>query len=284
MTKSIFSILMDAKKKLLSISNSPRCDAETLLTFVLGKETSYIYTWPERIVSDLELEKFYQLLNGRKNGEPISYIIGRKEFWSHSLRVTKDTLIPRPETELLVESILELSSVNNNRTYSVLDLGTGSGAISVALAGERKDWKITAIDICEKALEVAKENADFYGYSNIRFLKSNWFEELDLKKNFDAIVSNPPYVAESDFDLCRYVREYEPKIALISGKDGLRDSDLIIKGSRDILNDGGAVFLEHGWNQPDKIRQLYEKYRYGGIRHIRDLSGHKRVTMAHFSR
>jgi release factor glutamine methyltransferase len=282
MINSIGSLLFKAKIELSCTSESARHDAEALLSFVTGRAISYFYTWPDKILDDLKLRQFYQLLARRKKGEPIAYLVGKKEFWSHFLRVTKDTFIPRPDTEVLVESVLLFDPGENNR-IPILELGTGSGAIAIAVASEKAEWQITAVDISSEALKIAEENANFHRCNNIEFVRSDWFSSLSTGKRFDVIVSNPPYIAENDPDLCQYVRYYEPIDALISDKNGLADIEFIIKESRNFLSIGGLLCLEHGYRQANVVTQMYIKYGYDNINTILDLSGHTRVTTAYFN-
>ncbi len=281
MHNSISAYLSRAKKTLSYVSDSARYDAEILLSFVLNRPSSYFYTWPDKSLSSQEAKAFDALIERRSKGEPIAYIIGIKEFWSHSLKVTRDTLIPRADTETLVESVLKLD-IEQNKPLSLLELGAGSGAISIALASERPNWQITGVDISQRALEVAQENASRYGYKNIHFIQSNWFSSLLAESKFDIIVSNPPYIREDDPDLCHYVKEYEPKSALIANENGLGDIHAIIKTASTFLKADGMLALEHGYAQASEVHQLYQQYGYQNIQTLSDLSGHPRVTLGSF--
>ncbi len=278
----IKKLLAQALLQLENISDSPRLDGELLLCHVLNKSKIFLYTDPNYRLSTAEISIFQNLLQQRLQGKPIAYIVGKQAFWTFELKVTPDVLIPRPETEFVIEAILRL--LPSDQVCQVVDLGTGSGAIAIALALERPLWQITAVDISEAALAVAKENAIILGVKTIRFLHGSWFEPLE-KKTYDGIVANPPYIAENDAELVENVRKFEPKIALISGKTGLECIETIAKTAKIYLKSVGYLVFEHGYRQAEAIQQLLEKEGYQQIISTRDYSNLTRVITAqtHFS-
>ena len=234
-------------------TGSARRDTEILLCHCLGKPRAWLYTWPEKEVSPDCARHFRQLLDQRRTGLPIAYITGEREFWSLPLAVNSATLIPRPETETLVAWALELPLPE---TASVLDLGTGCGAIALAVASERPNWQVTAIDASSQALQVARANAARAGLQRVSFLQSNWYEAVG-EQRFDLLLANPPYIDGDDPHLaCGDVR-FEPRSALVAAEGGLADLDL--PGDRSApaqLIDGGWLLLEHGFEQADAVRGM----------------------------
>ena len=236
-----------------------RSEAQILLAHVLGVSKSYLYTRAEELVNQQKKTEFEFLLARRLKGEPIAYLLGHKEFWSLPLKVSNSVLIPRPETELLVELCLKLMEPEVS-PIRVLELGTGSGAIALALATEQPNWEILAVDKSEAALEIARANAAALHLNQIQFLKSDWFSDFevdgDLKpKDFNIIVSNPPYISEDDPHLLQGDLRYEPREALASG-DGLDDIRHIIKEAQKYLRHKAWVLLEHGYTQGEAVKEL----------------------------
>lgn len=258
-------------------STTPKLDAEILLAHVLNKSRSFLYSHADEKITPNSIQQFIQLLKRRKNGEPIAYIIGEQDFWNVKLKVNQHTLIPRPETELLVEKCLEYSVGRENIT--VLDLGTGSGAIAIALAKEKPNWKIIATDISPKALAMARENALLNQVENVEFCLGDWCAALAIKK-VDVIISNPPYVNENDELIRSGDVSFEPRIALHSGKDGLADIRRIIHQAKRILANEGFLLLEHGYTQQSQILELLVTEGYQQCRGFRDLAGLDRVVFA----
>ncbi len=256
-------------------STTERIDLEQLLIKVLNKSRSFLYTYPEYELTSSEQEYFEFLYKKRLQGEPIAYLLGKKEFFSLELAVNDKVLIPRPETELLVE--LALSKVKN-KDACIADLGTGSGAIALALAKERPSWKIVATDLSGDALQVASYNAMQLGVNNVEFYCGFWCDALP-KLNFDAIISNPPYLSDTDphleqGDLC-----FEPKLALQSC-DGLDALRTIILQAKDRLTSGGRLILEHGYDQSKSVRELLNIAGYQEIAYHLDLAGILRAVDA----
>lgn len=269
--------LLDQATQSLNAFSSARLDAEILLAFVLQKSRSYLFAWPEKKLDDKELQCFKTLVNRRRQGEPVAYITGEKEFYSLQFNVTSATLIPRPETELLVDLVLKYLPKHN--IVSILDLGTGSGAISVAIAVHRPHWQITAVDISHDALQLAKLNAKNHSIKNINFIESDWFSQLD-KRQFDCIVANPPYIACDDEHLQNAELTFEPKTALVAENNGFLDFERIISGAKKHLLNEGLLMLEHGYNQAETLKKLLLNYGYKNLQTFKDLAHNDRVVMA----
>lgn len=260
---------------LASTSPSPRIDAEALLVHTLNVSRTYLYTHPEHLLTSQEASRYQSLIEQRLNGHPVSYLTGFREFWSLPLHVTQDTLIPRSETELLVEITLKQLAKLSDAT--VLDLGTGSGAIALALASEQGNWRIFATDASQAAVAMARENATHLNLSNVTVLQSDWFSSIPHRL-FDAIVSNPPYLAMDDPHLQQGDLRFEPQDALVSGHDGLSDLTKIIKDSHSRLVPGGSLLVEHGFEQGPAVAQLLQQHGYEHIQCWQDLQGHDRVS------
>ena len=255
-------------------SDTPALDAELLLAHVLGKPRSYLLTWPERELSAQQYAAFDALLQRRKRGEPVAYLLGNQGFWSLELQVNADTLIPRPDTERLVEVALQLGPLHPAR---VLDLGTGTGAIALALAAERSQWQLTGVDRMPGAVALADSNRQRLKLGNAQFLVSDWFSALSGQR-FDLIVSNPPYIAADDPHLQQGDVRFEPASALVSGADGLEDIRNIIATAPGFLASAGWLLLEHGWQQAETVRDLLEQGGFTEVQSWRDLGGHQRVS------
>jgi len=261
---------------------NPNLDAEVLLAFCMKERRSGFFAHPEKVVPVHIREIFASLLARRVKGEPVAYLTGEKEFWSLTFKVDRRVLIPRPDTEIIVEEALRfaLENFGRDQKISILDIGTGSGAISVALASELPCADITATDISEEALELASANASRNSVGQrIRFKTGNLFENVTGK--FDLILSNPPYISEAEYKgLSREVRDYEPVAALVSGPDGTECHKAVIAGSGDFLNPGGALFLEIGALQKQKIEEILKKEGYNRIAFRKDYAGLFRVAEA----
>lgn len=265
-----------ATASLTRASPSARLDAELLLEHVTGLNRAQFLASPERELPVQAAWSFQQLVKRRMQGEPIAYIRGQQEFWSLLFEVSSAVLIPRPETELVVERALAFFA--EDREVQVLDLGTGSGAIALSIASERRKARITAIDQSKDALAIAARNAARLQLANVRFIHSNWYSALDANAQFDVIVSNPPYIAFDDPHLDPMVRRHEPSAALISGATGLEAVQAIVIGARRHLTVGGALILEHGWQQAADVRSLLVRHGFSHVRSHADLASHERVT------
>ena len=268
----IASLLRSAE---LPDSPTARLDAELLLAAALGKPRSFLHTWPERIVSTEAALAFAGYLQRRRTGEPVAYILGQQGFWKLDLEVAPHTLIPRPDTEMLVEAALEL--VPAFAPAQVLDLGTGTGAIGLALANDRQQWKITAVDRVPEAVALAERNRQRLQLDNAEVLNSHWFRALEGRQ-FDLIISNPPYIAETDPHLSMGDVRFEPGSALTSGPDGLDDLRTIISEAPVHLSPGGWLLLEHGYDQGPAVRELLIRHGFERIQTRRDLGEHERIT------
>ncbi len=251
-----------------------RLDAELLLSHALKKPRVYLYSHPEENLSQAQYALFNQLLNRRAQGEPLAYIMGRTEFYGLVIDVSPSVLIPRPETELIVDYLLGHFKQN---ALSVLELGTGSGVISIALAKNRPQWKITATDISKDALAVAIQNSQINQITHVSYVKSDWYTNLPHEK-YDVIVSNPPYIAKGDYHLANLA--YEPMLALESGDDGLDALTRIVDGATPFLKHGGLLVLEHGYEQSPAVQKKMHDCGFDAIDTLRDLAGHPRVTIA----
>jgi len=271
----IVDALIHARQQIDS-SGSTRLDAEILLYSVLKCDRTSLYAYPEREISNSDTETFNQLITLRAEGHPVAYLTKQKEFWSLSLCVNPETLIPRPETELLVETSLKL--IPTNSAKEILELGTGSGAIAVAIASERPLINITATDKNDNALNIAKLNADSHQIRNITFKKADWFDIANIN-TYDLIVSNPPYISNDDPHLNQGDIRFEPISALASGKDGLDDLRTIIHDAVKYLNTRGWLLVEHGYNQGKEVRQLFIDNGFTSTSTIKDYSGLERVSI-----
>ncbi len=269
---TIESLLQSAD---LPDSPSARLDAEWLLAAALNKSTSYLRTWSEREVPAECAERFAADLERRRQGEPVAYILGRQGFWSLELEVAADTLIPRPDTELLVETALQLLPAAPAR---VLDLGTGTGAIALALATERPAWQVCGVDRIEAAVRLAERNRLRLGLHNAAFTLSDWFAGLNGER-FQMIVSNPPYIPASDPHLLQGDVRFEPQSALIAGADGLDDIRTIIAQAAAHLQSGGWLLLEHGYDQAEAVRMLLLSHGFEDVQSRLDLGGHERISL-----
>lgn len=254
-------------------------EAHILLGQALAKPRAYLLAHREQAIEPATLATFHALLDRRLGGEPIAYILGEREFFGLMLRVTPDVLIPRPDTELLVE--LALALIPDNTPCEVLDLGTGSGAVAIAIAKHRPVAHVTAIDQSAAALAVARTNARRLNAANIRFLQGDWFTPLDARARFDLIVGNPPYIAEDDPHLNQGDLRFEPRTALASGRDGLDAVRGIIAMAPRYLKPEGRLLLEHGFEQGAACRQIFESHGFREVSSHRDLAGLERITEGH---
>lgn len=272
----IASLLRNAQ---LPDSPTERLDAELLLAAALGKSRSFLHTWPERIVSSEAAQVFADYLERRRAGEPVAYILGQQGFWKLDLEVAPHTLIPRPDTELLVETALELVPPTPAR---VLDLGTGTGAIALALASECPAWQVTAVDRIDEAVALAERNRERLGLGNVRVRASHWFDAL-VGERFDMILSNPPYIRAADPHLVAGDVRFEPSSALVAGEDGLDDLRVIVAQAPAHLQPGGWLLLEHGYDQAPAVRDLLAAAGFIDVASRVDLGGHERISLGRLS-
>lgn len=254
----------------------PRREAELLLCEAAGISATTLFAWPERELPDAAVERFEDMLARRGRGEPVAHILGRRAFWTLDLQVTAATLIPRPETEFLVE--LALSHLPGDQPLRIADLGTGTGAIACALASERHDWRLLAIERASEAARIACRNAQEAGLDNVQIVIADWLDAI-APESLDAIVTNPPYIAASDPHLHRGDLRFEPSSALAAGADGLDDIRAIVAAAPNRLSPGGFFATEHGFDQGAAVRELLAGHGFNAVETHRDLAGHERVTL-----
>ncbi len=266
-------------KTLQQVSDSWKLDADLLLADSIEKPREYLFTWPDLKLTESQLEKFDNYCCRRLTGEPVAYILGRQAFWDFELIVNPSVLIPRPETELLVETALTL--LDNSASATILDLGTGSGAIALALADANKHWAVTAVDSSEAALGVAQENARLLQLSNIEFIQTSWCDELPAD-HFDLIAANPPYVEAGDKHLSEGSLPFEPIAALVAEENGLADIRTIAEQSRHCLKQGSWLLIEHGFQQKEAVERILLDTGYKNIECVKDLANLDRLTKAQY--
>lgn len=256
-------------------------DARALLAHVTGRDRAWLIAHANDPLARSEADAFFALAKRRREGEPVAYLTGHREFWGLDIAVTRAVLIPRPETETLVEAAL--ARLPADRPLCVLDLGTGSGAVALAIARERPQAKVLATDVSADALDVATANANRLGMPNVEFLRADWYAGVPAGP-FDAIVSNPPYVAAHDEHLDEGDLRFEPRLSLSPGGDGLAALKAIVFGAAERLVDGGALVVEHGHDQSDTVRAMFRTAGFDGIVALRDLAGIPRVVAGNLIR
>lgn len=273
---TVGDLLIAAEQALRAIDGARR-DAELLLERVMNTERAWLYAHPEALVTPALACDFRLLVDRRREGFPLAYLMGEKEFWSMPFMVNRHTLIPRPETEHLVETALGL--IRDAGPVDILDLGTGCGAIAMVVAAERPDCRMTATDISREALAVAQENARRLGFQEIEFHRTDWLSGLGARR-FGLILSNPPYIDSGDPALLDTDIRFEPRIALDGGHGGLHAIRLIIAAAVRHLTDAGSLVLEHGWDQGEHVRGLLRLYGFRDIATRTDHAGLERVSWA----
>ncbi len=278
---TINQALSEARDKLQTTSPSPAVDASILLRHVLGCSTGHLFAWPDKQLSQQQALQFSDVLQQRIEGKPIAYITGEREFWSLTFKVTSDVLIPRPETETLVEFVLEKFSAND--VLNVADLGTGSGAIACAIAVEHPQWNIIATDASTAALNIAQLNASALNLENIQFSHGQWFEPL-TGLDFDLIISNPPYVAMDDPHLSEGDVRSEPEAALASGEQGMDAITLLARQAGSYLKTDGWLVVEHGYDQQQAVYDCFNQGGFADIVQLTDLAGLPRVTAGRYGK
>jgi release factor glutamine methyltransferase len=262
-------------------SDSASLDAELLMCHVLDCNRTYLFTWSDKVLDENQIDAFETLVKRRENGEPIAHIIGYKEFWSLKLAVNPSTLIPRPDTETLVELALDIANKKNTNSGNGLDLGTGTGAIALALASELPNWQWIGAEFSEDALALAKHNAKENNINNGLFIQSDWFSHVPVQK-FDLIVSNPPYIDPEDEHLQQGDVRFEPLSALIAPQKGLADIKIIVENSIGYLDVNGALLIEHGFDQGQSVRDIFCQNNFHNVETFKDLGGNDRVTVGYF--
>ena len=279
MVNSVHFLLNQASKRLVDAIGLAHSEASLevnlLLQHLLKVNRAWLISHDRDVLTDDQQQDFYALLQRRLSGEPIAYILGLREFYGLPLKVTPATLIPRPDTETLVEAAFQKISVDVG--WDILDLGTGTGAVALAIAKHRPSCNLIGLDASVEALAVAIENAQRLDLKNVRFIKSNWFSDLAAER-FNLIVSNPPYIAEGDCHLTQGDLRFEPRSALVSGVDGLDDIRRIIQDAPNYLKPNGWLMLEHGYDQAQSVASLLKEHGFSQIDHTQDLAGTLRVT------
>lgn len=278
MTKTyIVRDLLAEAEQCLQAMESARLDAEILLAYSMQTDRSSLYAYPDRKVSEEVVKHFHLLLNKRLDHYPVAYLTGSREFWSLALTVNQYTLIPRPETECLVETALKY--IPEGQRSAILDLGTGSGAIAIAIASERPACAVLAVDVSREALLVSRGNARVHNIENVQFMKSDWFSAL-AGRQFDLIISNPPYVESADTGFSHGEIRHEPRLALDGGQYGMRAFVHLIPAATHFLLPGGRLLLEHGHQQAEEIRQIFIDNRYREVYCGQDYAGLDRLSFA----
>ncbi|MDY7115946.1 peptide chain release factor N(5)-glutamine methyltransferase [Halomonas sp. SSL-5] len=279
-TATLDALLAEAAARLVAAgSPSARLDAEVLLCHVLGVERTWLYTWGDRQAEEAPTRRFRALVARREAGEPVAYLTGEREFWGLALATAPSTLIPRPDTETLVEAALALAEATRGR---LLDLGSGSGAIALAFASERPGWRVLGLELRPEAVALARHNAARHALANATFRESDWFAALageDEDARFDLVVSNPPYIAADDPHLALGDVRFEPRSALVADDQGLADLRSLVKGAREYLLPGGWLLLEHGFRQAAAVREALVAAGYAEVASRRDLGGHERISL-----
>ena len=272
---NISQALKQASATLTESSPSASVDAQVLLTFVLDCNTAHLAAWPEKELDQQQSTLYQQLIQKRSQGHPVAHLTGSREFWSLNFLADNSTLIPRPETETLVEFILE--KFNGKKKLKLLDMGTGTGNIAISLARENPDWLVTGSDLSERALNLAEQNSKQLQTNNTAFVHSDWFDNI-ADHDFDIIVSNPPYIIDDDPHLSEGDVRFEPRTALTAGNTGMNDIEHICQHAKTYLKNNGLLIIEHGYNQEQLVSDCFTENGFTEIEQRQDLSGHTRMT------
>lgn len=275
MADNLQTLLEEATAQLAACSETARLDAEVLLCHCLQKSRVFLRSWPEHQPDSGQIRQFLDLVKQRQLGHPVAYLTGHREFWSRQFNLTPDVLIPRPDSELLIE--LSLALLGNRPEAHIIDLGTGSGILAITLAAEMPKARVVATDISPNALQIARANAERLQVDNVHFMQSHWFDAIN-ESDFDLVVSNPPYIAASDPHLQQGDLRFEPATALVSAENGLADIRQLADQARRHLKSGGHLLIEHGYNQQAEVQQIFAAFAYRNVETHRDLAGNPRVT------
>ena len=276
---SIEQIIQQYSQQLEGLSDTAKLDTELLLAHSLGKDRTYLFTWSDKLISKADESKFQQLFSRRLKGEPIAYILGQQSFWDLELKTNQHTLIPRADTETLIEWVIDLADSLPDDA-AVIDLGTGTGAIALSIAFEYPNWSVQGVDLVAEAVSLAQENATLNSLDHVNFYQSSWFDQVNGE--FDLIVSNPPYIDSNDEHLGEGDVRFEPRSALVADNKGLADLALIAKQGRPYLLNGGWLLMEHGYNQQEAVQDLLKQLGYKNISTRVDLGGNPRITGGQF--
>lgn len=271
-------LLKGALERLTVVSETAQLDAQLLLAHVLSVSTSYFYIWPEKQVDAECIDLFNMLLDRREQGEPVAYLLGHQAFWTLDLEVAPCTLIPRADTERLVEVVLSLVDTNP-KVNDILDLGTGTGAIALALASELPESRFVGVDLIDEAVALAQRNAKKNQLDNVVFKQSSWFDVLEEAELFDFIVSNPPYIDSDDKHLFQGDVRFEPKSALVAENRGLADIKHIIKAAPRFMKENAYLVFEHGYDQAEAVRNSLNQAGFDCVESFQDLGSNDRVTI-----
>jgi release factor glutamine methyltransferase len=272
---NIQQALLQARQNLADSSPTARLDAQVLLSHILQCNTAHLLAWPEKKLNQEQLTNYQHLIQQRQQGVPVAHLTGSREFWSLNFSVNDSTLIPRPETETLVEFILD--KFNDREKIKLLDMGTGTGAIAISIATEKPGWEIFASELSADALKLARHNSNNHQSSNITFIHSDWFNNIK-HKDFDIIVSNPPYIANDDPHLLAGDVRFEPQSALSAGAAGMDDIEYLCRHAKKHLKKNAWLIVEHGYNQKQLVSDCFAENGFTRIEQKQDLSGHTRMT------
>lgn len=275
---TIQQAISQGREHLSTVADNPQNEALLLLEHISEQRKEYLIAHSDELLNDTIEQQYLNALQRRQSGEPLAYITQTKEFWSLELNIEPGILIPRPDTELLIETTLAITK--QKQSLNILDLGTGSGCIALALAKELPQSNIVACDNSQTCINVAEKNADKLKLNNVSFILSDWFNEIS-KTNFDIIVSNPPYISPQDPNIEHEVKTFEPASALFADNNGYADLYTIIQQAKIYLNPGGTLIVEHGFQQAKEIRSHLKKHHFQKIKSHKDLQQHERVTQGH---